>query len=118
MMTSTAGIRDGQLSLQEFKELQNADRVLEMLISQLRLGRKTLITTNPTVRLWARKFKYLVLDKSSGLLYIEYQFNKRRIHQSVVPDALVGRVLFLKHDNAGHMAAGRPLDLFMVIAFG
>ena len=99
------------MCIQEFKDLQNADPVLWKLISQLRLGRETLITTNPTLRPWARKFKYLVLNNRSGLLYIEYQFNKRHIHQLVVPDALVGRVRFLKHDNAGHMAERKTTRL-------
>ena len=31
--------------------------------------------------------------------------NKRKIHQLIVPDALVAKVLHLKHDSAGHMAS-------------
>ena len=103
--------RDGLFSLAEFREYQQSDPVLGILINGLQSGDKRFLDTNPAVRQWSTKRDFLPLGKDDGLLYVRYKIGKHLVNQFVVPDALIPFVLCLKHDNAGHMAAEKITSL-------
>ena len=104
-------MRDGVFSLAEFRECQQSDPVLGVLISELQSGGVKFWHANPAVRRWLKKRPFLSIGKDDGLLYNRYKVGKHHVNQLVVPQALVPLVLRLKHDNAGHMAAEKTTSL-------
>ena len=104
-------MRDGVFSLDEFRECQQSDPVLGVLISELQSSGVKFWHANPAVRRWLKKRPFRSIGKDDGLLYNCCKVGKHHVNQLVVPQALVPLVLCLKHDNAGHMAAEKTTSL-------
>ena len=74
--------RDGLFSLAEFREYQQSDPALGILINGLQSGDKRFLDTNPAVRQWSTKRDFLSLGKDDGLLHVGYKIGKHRSLQN------------------------------------
>ena len=104
-------LRDGQFTLQEFQMFQQSDLVLGVVINAVKKRGINIPLTDPVLRQWSKKRKFLTVGKEEGLLNIRYRIVKRVVNQLVVPTALIPNVLRLKHDEAGHMGAAKTTKL-------
>ena len=90
---------------------QQSDPVLGVVINAVKKRGINIPLTDPVLRQWSKKRKFLTVGKEDGLLNIRYRIGKRVVNQLVVPTALIPNVLRLKHDEAGHMGAAKTTKL-------
>lgn len=104
-------LHDGHFTLHEFQSSQQADPVLRVVIRAVRNGRTNIPLTDPVLRQWSKKRKFLTVGKEDWLLRIRYRIGKHAVNQPVVLAAFIPNVLRLKHDEAGHMGAAKTINL-------
>ena len=103
-------LRDGQFTLQEFQMFQQSDPVLGAVINAVKKRGISIPLTDPVLRQWSKKRKFLTVGKEDGLLNIRYRIGKRVVNQ-LVPTALIHNVLRLTHDKTGHIGAAKTTKL-------
>lgn len=101
-----------QLTVQELKDKQRADKAIQEVILQLESGKSSLPVLRkelPELPFLLREWKKLELR--DGILYRKRVVGDHIIYQLVLPKDLRPVVMEQLHDNMGHLGLERTLDL-------
>ncbi len=101
-----------QLTVQELKDKQRADKAIQEVILQLESGNASL----PVLRKELPELPFLLreckkLELRDGILYRKRVVGDHTIYQLVLPKDLRPIVMEQVHDNMGHLGLERTLDL-------